>query len=86
MRYGSVVKWIPHKTPQQHELLMKLYEEQYPSIIENIKDLVNDIRLLIGTFHPLRLLQCCYMKAGLVLIHSINEKYLRQIILLMKTI
>lgn len=74
VRYGSVVKWIPHKTSQQHELLMKLYEEQYPNIIENIKNLVNDIRILIGTFNPLRLLQCCYMKAGLVLIHSINEK------------
>ncbi|RAI14898.1 MAG: hypothetical protein DKM22_06805 [Candidatus Melainabacteria bacterium] len=73
-RFGNVVKWIPHKTSQQHELLMKLYAEQYPNIIENIKNLVNDIRILIGTFHPLRLLQCCYMKAGLVLIHSINEK------------
>ena len=74
VRYGSIVKWIPHKTSQQHELLMKLYAEQYPNIIKNIKDLVNEIRILIGTFHPLRLLQCCYMKAGLVLIHSINEK------------
>ena len=73
-RFGSVVKWIPHKTPQQHELLMKHFEEQYPIILENIRTLVNDIRKLIKTFNPLLLLQCCYMKASLVLIHNINEE------------
>ena len=73
-RFGSVVKWIPHKTPQHHELLMKHFEEQYPIILENIRTLVNDIRKLIKTFNPLLLLQCCYMKASLVLIHNINEE------------
>lgn len=72
-RFGSVVRCIPHKTPQQHELLMKHFEEQYPIILENIRVLVNDIRKLIKTFNPLLLLQCCYMKASLVLIHNINE-------------
>lgn len=73
-RFGNVVKWIPHKTPQQHDLLIKYYEERYPEILENIKILVNDIRNLIGTFNPLQILQCCYMKAGLVLMQSINEE------------
>ena len=74
IRYGNIIKTIPYKTPQQHEMLMKYYSEQYSHILENIKILVQDIRKLISTFNPLQLLQYCYMKAGLLLIHSNNEE------------
>lgn len=48
--------------------------EEYPKIIKDIKLLVIEIRELITSFNPLQLLQCCYYKAGMILVHDINKE------------
>lgn len=73
-RYDNILQFTPSKTPEQHEQLMQAFAEEYPKIIKDIKSLVIEIRDLITLFNPLQLLQCCYYKAGMILVHDINKE------------
>lgn len=77
-RYGKVVSMTNHMDEEQHKILMDKLADEYDNNINDIQEMINEIRQLISMCNPLKLLKYAYGQFFHSLLGTTSEVQLKE--------